>query len=125
VWLEHQGQKLSSSKAGAQGEKVSTHDLAGKGRFALFSGIGGDGWANAAAEVSADLGIEIAAYVIGPGREVLDTYDDWARAREVSESGCVLVRPDNHVGWRSQHLVDNPRVALASVMKTLLGHATG
>ena len=78
VWLEHQGQKLSSSNAGAQGEKVSTHDLAGKGRFALFTGIGGDGWANAAAEVSADLGIEIAAYVIGPGREVLDTYDDWA-----------------------------------------------
>ena len=123
VWLEHQGQKLSSSNAGAQGEKVSTHDLAGKGRFALFTGIGGDGWANAAAEVSADLGIEIAAYVIGPGREVLDTYDDWARAREVSESGCVLVRPDMHVGWRSHYLVENPRAALAGVMETLLGRA--
>jgi 2,4-dichlorophenol 6-monooxygenase len=123
VWLEPQGQRLSSSKADARGEKVSTHDLAGKGRFALFTGIGGDGWANAAAQVSADLGIEIAAYVIGPGREVLDTYDDWARAREVSESGCVLVRPDAHVGWRSHYLVENPRAALAGVMETLLGHA--
>jgi 2,4-dichlorophenol 6-monooxygenase len=122
VWLEHRGHKLSSSKAGAQGEMVSTHDLAGKGRFALFTGIGGDGWVNAAARVSADLGIEIVAYVIGPGREVLDTYDDWARAREVSESGCVLVRPDTHVGWRSQCLVENPRAALAWVMETLLGH---
>jgi 2,4-dichlorophenol 6-monooxygenase len=54
---------------------------------------------------------------------VLDTYDDWARAREVSESGCVLVRPDTHVGWRSHYLVENPRATLAWVMETLLGHA--
>jgi 2,4-dichlorophenol 6-monooxygenase len=123
VWLEHQGEKLSSHDVSAKGEKVSTHDLAGKGRFTLLTGIGGDRWVDAAAEVSSACGVEIAAYVIGPGREVLDTYDDWARAREVSESGCVLVRPDAHVAWRSQHVVEDPRSALAGVMDRLLGHA--
>jgi 2,4-dichlorophenol 6-monooxygenase len=123
VWLEHRGEKLSSHDVSAKGEKVSTLDFAGKGRFTLFTGIGGDGWADAAAEVSADLGVEIAAYVIGPGRDVLDTYDDWARAREVGERGCVLVRPDAHVAWRSDDMVEDPRSALAEVMGRLLGLA--
>jgi 2,4-dichlorophenol 6-monooxygenase len=113
VWLEHKG------------KKVSNHDLAGKGRFALFTGIGGDAWVQAAQEVGARTGVEIAAYVIGPGREVLDTYDDWARAREVEESGAVLVRPDGHVAWRSQTLGDDPTAALGASMEQLLGLAAG
>ena len=56
--------------------------------------------------------MEIAAYVIGPGRETLDIYDDWARAREVEESGAVLVRPDGHVAWRTNALADDPVAAL-------------
>jgi 2,4-dichlorophenol 6-monooxygenase len=50
--------------------------------------------------VSEATGVEIACFVIGPGRQVTDLYDDWARLREVEESGCVLVRPDGHVAWR-------------------------
>jgi 2,4-dichlorophenol 6-monooxygenase len=111
VWLEHRG------------AKVSNHDLAGKGRFALFTGIGGDAWAQAAEEVTKRTGVEIAAYVIGPGRETLDTYDDWARAREVQESGAVLVRPDGHVAWRSDALADDPAAALGAAMEQLLGLA--
>jgi 2,4-dichlorophenol 6-monooxygenase len=34
--------------------------------------------------------------VIGPGREYIDLYGDWAGAREVGEDGRVLVRPDAH-----------------------------
>jgi 2,4-dichlorophenol 6-monooxygenase len=89
VWLEHEGRRLS------------TLDLAGKGRFALLTGIAGEAWRAAAAAVSERAGAEIACFVIGPGQAHLDVYDDWARAREVSESGCVLVRPDMHVAWRS------------------------
>ena len=111
VWLEHKG------------IRVSNHDLAGKGRFALFTGIGGDAWAEAAELVTAQTGVEIAAYVIGPGREVLDTYDDWARAREVEENGAVLVRPDGHVAWRSHALADDPAAELGAAMEQLLGLA--
>jgi 2,4-dichlorophenol 6-monooxygenase len=108
-WLEHDGRK------------VSTLDLAGKGRFSLFTGIGGDDWTTAAAEVAARTGVEIASYVIGPGRDVLDTYDDWARASEVEESGCVFVRPDAHVAWRSRSLADDPNKALTEVLDRILG----
>jgi 2,4-dichlorophenol 6-monooxygenase len=109
VWLEQAGRKVSS------------HDLAGKGRFALFTGISGAVWAEAAEKVTAQTGVEIAAYVIGPGRAVLDTYDDWARAREVQESAAVLVRPDGMVAWRSDALPDDPTAALGAAMEQVLG----
>jgi 2,4-dichlorophenol 6-monooxygenase len=67
--------------------------------------------------------VEIVAYVIGPGREVLDTYDDWARLREVGEAGCVLVSPDMHVAWRSADLAADPTVAVGEAMASLLAGA--
>ncbi len=107
-WLEYKGQT------------VSTLDLVGKGRFTLLTCIGGEGWRAAAEEVSARTGVEIDCFVIGPGREVLDLYDDWARLREVGESGCVLVRPDAHVGWRQADAHDCS-VELARAMQQILG----
>ena len=97
-------------------------DLAGKGRFALLTGIGGEAWKEAAEEVSARTGVEIACFVIGPGREVLDLYDDWARLRGVAESGCVLVRPDAQVGWRRHVVADDCVAELARAMAQILGH---
>ena len=73
--------------------------------------------------MAATLGIDLVAHVIGPGREYTDLYDDWARAREVGEDGCVLVRPDAHVAWRSNALVENPDAALAEVLQTMLDRA--
>ena len=108
-WLERDGRRLS------------TLDLAGQGRFALLTGIGGEPWVSAAGEVAKRKGVEIAAYVIGPGREVLDTYDDWARLSEVEENGCVLVRPDAHVGWRSRVMPRDPAAALGETMDRILG----
>jgi 2,4-dichlorophenol 6-monooxygenase len=111
AWLEHRG------------HKVSTHDLAGKGRFALLTGIGGEAWLDAAREISARIGVEIAPYMIGPARDAHDIYDDWARAREVEESGCVLVRPDAHVAWRANEVAEDATAELGRVMESLLGVA--
>jgi len=110
-WVEHRGRK------------VSTIDLAGKGRFTLFTGIGGESWAQAAATVSACTSVSVAAFVIGPGHDVLDLYDDWAALSEVSERGCVLVRPDLHVAWRSRDLAADPAATLARVLGAILGGA--
>jgi 2,4-dichlorophenol 6-monooxygenase len=109
AWLEHRGRR------------VSTHDLAGKGRFALFTGIGGEAWLDAAREVSARTGVEVAPFMIGPARDAHDIYDDWARAREVEESGCVLVRPDAHVAWRANEVAGDATAELGRVMESLLG----
>jgi 2,4-dichlorophenol 6-monooxygenase len=112
VWLADRG-----------GHKVSTHDVTGKGRFALLTGISGEAWVAAAQTVADQLGIEIAAHVIGPGREYIDVYEDWARAREVAEDGCVLVRPDAHVVWRSAGLVENPIAQLHGVLTAALARS--
>ncbi|WP_081686482.1 FAD-dependent oxidoreductase [Candidatus Solirubrobacter pratensis] len=110
AWLEHRG------------ERVSTHDLAGKGRFTLLTGIGGEAWVEAAAEVTQRTGVPIAAFVIGPARDAHDIYDDWARLREVEELGCVLVRPDAHVAWRANEVAEDATAELSRVMDSLLGN---
>jgi 2,4-dichlorophenol 6-monooxygenase len=105
------------------GRRVSTFDLAGHGRFTILTGIIGESWAEAAATVSAKLGIEITAHVIGPGRPFEDIYGDWASVRDVNESGCVLVRPDMHIGWRSGEAVADPAGELQEVLRQLLSLA--
>ena len=101
---------------------MSTHDIVGKGRFTLLTGISGGAWADAAATVSERLGVEIVAHVIGPGRECTDLYDDWARLREIAEDGAILVRPDAHVGWRAGRFGD-PAGDLLEALQQILGRA--
>jgi 2,4-dichlorophenol 6-monooxygenase len=114
------GARLPHCWLGDDGHKVSTHDLVGKGRFSLLTGVAGQRWAAAAEAVGATLGIEIAAHVIGPGRRYIDLYDDWARLREVSEDGCVLVRPDAHVGWRAAAMAADPAAELETTLRAIL-----
>ena len=99
---------------------ISTIDLAGKGRFALFTGIGGRHWKTAAETVSSELGISIKAYSIGYGQEFKDVYLDWEAHRGVSESGCVLVRPDYFVAWKCPAWEVDGVEKLRQVMKSIL-----
>jgi 2,4-dichlorophenol 6-monooxygenase len=101
--------------------RLSTLDLAGHGRFTLITGIGGRGWIDAAKAVSAATGIEVAAVTIGPGCDYEDPYGDWANAREVSDGGCVLVRPDQYVAWRAQARSAEAAAELMRVFSSLLG----
>lgn len=99
---------------------ISTIDLAGKGRFVLFTGIGGEGWKTAAATVTSNLGVPVDAYSIGYSQDYRDVYLDWTRIRGVQESGCVLVRPDYFVVWRSEQWNVKSAEQLASVVKSVL-----
>jgi 2,4-dichlorophenol 6-monooxygenase len=114
------GARLPHCWVGRDGHRVSTHDLAGKGRFVLLTGISGQGWSAAAAKVAEDLDLPLESYVIGPGREYTDLYDDWARLREVGEDGCVLVRPDNHVAWRAAAMTADPERDLRDALTRIL-----
>jgi 2,4-dichlorophenol 6-monooxygenase len=102
------------------GGRHSTLDLVGRGRFTILTGISGEAWARAAGKVASSLGIDLAVHVIGPRRDIVDHHGDWARAREVAESGCVLVRPDQHVAWRAEELSDNPEADLTRVLTAVL-----
>ncbi|MHA7778028.1 FAD-dependent oxidoreductase [Roseibium sp. M-1] len=102
------------------GDRHSTLDLSGGGKFALFTGIGGEAWEDAVKSVGAELGLDVAVYVIGPRRKYVDHTGDWARAREVGDKGCILVRPDQHVAWRSSGLTSDPVNDLHRVFKNIL-----
>jgi 2,4-dichlorophenol 6-monooxygenase len=115
------GSRLPHAWVGDHRRKLSTHDLAPMTRFTLITGIAGEAWSDAADEVSRDLGVPLAAVVIGPGRDVTDLYFDWARLREVAEDGVLLVRPDKHVGWRAHSLPADPAKALGAAMSRILG----
>lgn len=102
------------------GAEVSSLDLCGKGLFTVLTGIGGEAWIDAAAAVGAEMGLEIVAHVIGPRQPHVDHVGDWARASEISDTGCLLIRPDQHVGWRAADMTSDPEGELRRVLKAIL-----
>ncbi|MBC6403734.1 MAG: FAD-dependent monooxygenase [Hyphomonadaceae bacterium] len=103
------------------GRKVSTLNVCGHYRFTLFTGISGKAWSGAAETVSHELGVNIETVIIGPGQKHQDVFGDYRRLREVEESGAILVRPDQHIGWRALKLSDSPAADLRIAMKNILG----
>jgi 2,4-dichlorophenol 6-monooxygenase len=101
------------------GARLSTLDLT-KGGFTLLTGLNGRAWADAATKLADDMGLPISAHVIGPRQPLEDHTGDWARAREVGEAGCILVRPDHHVAWRSHDMADDPVAELRRVLDSVL-----
>ncbi len=66
-------------------------------------------------------GVPVRVHVIGGRDGVTDPYGEWASLREVETTGCVLVRPDRHVAWRSmRHTADSAR-RLPAVVEQALG----
>ncbi len=52
-----------------------------------------------------------------------DPYGEWASRREVETTGCVLVRPDRHVAWRSMRYTPHSAQQLPAVIEHALGLA--
>jgi 2,4-dichlorophenol 6-monooxygenase len=102
------------------GHRVSTLDVAGNGRFAMFTGIGGEAWMSAVQQVRERLGVPIEGFVIGPGQLFEDPYAQWARLREIDEAGCIVVRPDAHIAWRASG-AENAVERLMDTMLRVLG----
>ncbi|MBL7262012.1 FAD-dependent oxidoreductase [Paractinoplanes lichenicola] len=113
------GAKVPHAWVGRGDQRLSTLDLGGGGRFVLLTGLGGEPWVAAAAELS------VPAIVIGPGADYEDIYGDWARLREVGDSGCVLLRPDNYVCFRSADLPAEPGAVLRSALDRVLHPSAG
>jgi 2-polyprenyl-6-methoxyphenol hydroxylase-like FAD-dependent oxidoreductase len=107
LWLEREG------------KRISTLDLL-DGRFVLLTGTSGTAWSEAAAAVTAKLGIALAAYRIGPDADLLDLENGWPARMSMSASGAVLVRPDGFVAWRTGVQPATPEPLLAHVLATIL-----
>ncbi|MBU6241207.1 MAG: FAD-dependent monooxygenase [Acidobacteria bacterium] len=113
------GARLAHAWLEREGEPVSSLDLVDGLAFSLLTGTDDAAWVDAADAVSRALGIDLLVHRIGVGG-IADPNGDWIRVREVDESGCVLVRPDRHVGWRSLSSNDNSRDALLRAMRSIL-----
>ncbi|MQA08701.1 MAG: 2,4-dichlorophenol 6-monooxygenase [Pseudonocardiaceae bacterium] len=108
AWLERTGIALSSL------------DIADRGGFTVITGIGGSGWVSAAQHAAHALGVPIRGAVVDHDQEYHDVYGDWARLRDIDGSGCLLVRPDRYIAWRSHTAVDDPVRTLTNTMRQLL-----
>ena len=110
------------------GARMSSLDLFAYDRFTLVAGPAGEAWADAAgaiaqAEATArgPVATPLAPVVIG--RDVDDPDGRWLRLLDIAADGAVLVRPDQHVAWRSRSAVTDPRAALADVLGAILSRA--
>ncbi|MFH9811756.1 FAD-dependent monooxygenase [Streptomyces olivaceus] len=105
----------------------STHDLVpGDGGFLLLTGPLGEGWAAAAKKAAADHGVAITVVPVGgePGAAGhRDTEGAWTGVRGVDDDGAVLVRPDQHVAWRSVRGSRRADHELGEVLDTVLGRS--
>jgi len=111
VWLEQMG------------KRISTLDLL-DGRFILLTGEDGIAWCEAVATVKAHLKIELAAYRIGPGADLLDLENEWAARMGVLSEGAMLIRPDGFVAWRTSTLTVTPEQVLEQVLLHILCRST-
>ncbi|QRE79504.1 FAD-dependent monooxygenase [Rhodococcus ruber] len=109
AWIEHHGRR------------VSTHDLTGTDTaFVLVTGAESEAWVTAADTVEKKFGIRIKVVTIADGADYTDPTGRWNELREIAEDGAILVRPDNHVAWRSAERVTDPADELARTVGTLL-----
>jgi 2,4-dichlorophenol 6-monooxygenase len=122
--MSRPGHRLPHAWLECRGERVSTHDLVGReGGFALLTGTNGSAWAAAAEKVAGEIGITVRIVQIGVAGDFVDTDGQWAQVRGISEDGAILVRPDNHVAWRSIEAASDPVAELESVFSSILARA--
>ncbi|KAI1144852.1 FAD binding domain-containing protein [Nemania diffusa] len=112
---------LRAATATPSDPMISTHDLAGKGRFIIFTGIGGKAkWTHAVDKLRKSILIDLPVYSIG-GDDYCDVFYDWSRKKGVSEKGAVLVRPDRFVAWRDNGDTEDYSDRLVEVISRILG----
>jgi len=104
-WLERGGRRLSSL------------DLISLDAFTLLAGPDGSKWMEAT--VPGDVPLRR----LQVGRDCADPSGWWATVAEMSAAGALLVRPDQHVVFRSRDGVGDPRSAIASALATAAGKA--
>jgi 2,4-dichlorophenol 6-monooxygenase len=98
------------------GSGVSTLDLVPCESFLLIAGHEGEAWAEAAAIVT-----RVPLATLRIGHDVADAEGHWAAQLGIAPDGALLVRPDQHVAWRSVGRASDPRAVLDAALAAILG----
>ena len=93
----------------------STLDLIRLDRLTLLAGPDGGAWSEAAP------GVQPALACVRVGVDVADSNDWWASIADMRPGGALLVRPDQHIAFRSRGGVADPRAVLRRAVAAALG----
>lgn len=96
----HPGAPIPHARLERDSGVLSTIDVVGRGTLTLVTGIDDARWREAAAKLSEEVGEEIRVAQVAQRGDYDDVYGDWARVRDISDSGALLVRPDRVIAWR-------------------------
>jgi len=98
------------------GHRLSTLDLVRPDRFVLVTGS--QAWASAADGL---VGGPVPLDVVRLGTDVLDPDGAWDAVAGIDGTGALLVRPDQHVAWRSAGPDADPVGTLSAALAALAG----
>jgi 2,4-dichlorophenol 6-monooxygenase len=108
VWLQHGT------------DRVSTLDICSYEHLTLIVGIDGAPWVSAAEKIADEVGVRLAIRPVGYRQLYDDVCGDWWRISDIGDAGCLLVRPDRHIAWRSAQLPDDAAAELRRVLRQVL-----
>lgn len=109
------GARLPHAWVTRDGRRISSLDLVAADAFTLIVGRDGGRWIDAAA---ATTGAPLTAVRVS--HDVLDPDGTWTQLLALASDGAILVRPDQHVAWRSTRGAADAAAALADAFATLL-----
>jgi len=109
------GSRVPHAWVTRNGVHISTLDLFAYDRFTLVAGPAGRPWAEARSGT-----VPVDRVVVG--RDVADD-GRWMTLLGIDRAGAVLVRPDQHVAWRSPRGVPDATSALGAALSRILAPA--
>ena len=113
------GHRLPHAWLKRGGAQISTLDLVA-GSFLLITGEEGGAWVKAARTVGQELGLRLQTALIGFGGYEEAIGGSWWDIAQVAQDGAVLVRPDQHIGWRIGTMAADPDEELRSALSVIL-----
>ncbi|HVM98427.1 MAG TPA: FAD-dependent monooxygenase [Candidatus Acidoferrales bacterium] len=108
------GSRLPHAWVGVDQCRISTLDLVESDGLTLIIGRNGSTWMSAAQR------LRLPIRTLQIGKEIDDPTDWWTQVVEMKSDGALLVRPDQHIAYRSKSAAAKPSAALREVCSAIL-----
>jgi hypothetical protein len=121
VPMARPGHRAPHAWGRADGKRVSMLDRIGEGFSVVSRSIA---WTECAAVAGNRLGVPMAGVLVGPNAFAPEDAAAFEDLYGIGDRGCVLVRPDGHVGWRVADDA-NPPDRLETALRSILDRSEG